>query len=239
MLSSPSTQAETHPGPDMMYHFPVYDRPFEYRPPTDSLTLVVETADYLLAEKPSGLLSVPGKSEPDCMESRVQAVYPEALTIHRLDMATSGLMIFARNKHAQRHLGLQFENRQTVKTYVAEISGQPSAQSGRINLPIWTDWPNRPRQKIDFETGRKAVTDWTVLKSGLRNTHLTLYPVTGRSHQLRLHMLCLGHPIIGDRLYSPEEVFKQSDRLHLHAQSLRFREPTGGAWVEYHSPCLF
>lgn len=222
-----------------MYDFPVYDRPFEYSPPTNALTITAETEDYLLADKPSGLLSVPGKSEPDCLEARVQSYCPEALTIHRLDMATSGLMLFAKNNHAQRHLGLQFEKRQTVKTYQAEIAGYPSAKSGRINLPIWTDWPNRPRQKIDFLKGRNAVTDWTVIRTGRDTTQVSLHPITGRSHQLRLHMLCLGHAIIGDRLYASDEIFLQSERLHLHAQSLKFREPSGGAWVEYHSPCPF
>ena len=222
-----------------MYDFPVYSRPFEYSPPNEALSVVSETDDYLLADKPAGLLSVPGKSEPDCLEARVQSYCPTALTIHRLDMATSGLMIFAKNKPAQRHLGLQFEKRQTVKTYQAEVAGQPNAESGRLNLPIWTDWPHRPRQKIDFQQGRNAVTDWTVIKRSSNTTHVGLYPVTGRSHQLRLHMLCLGHAIIGDRLYAADEIFQHSKRLHLHAETLKFREPTGGAWVEYHSPCPF
>jgi tRNA pseudouridine32 synthase/23S rRNA pseudouridine746 synthase len=222
-----------------MYNFPSYNRPFEYLPPRDPLSLLAETDDYLLVDKPAGLLSVPGKTEPDCLESRVQFYCPTALTIHRLDMATSGLMIFAKTKHAQRHLGLQFEKRQTVKTYLAKIAGHPVADSGRINLPIWTDWPNRPRQKIDYEKGRKAITDWTVMTPDREATLVRLHPVTGRSHQLRLHMLCMGHPIIGDRLYAPEKIYKQGNRLHLHAHSLKFREPTGGAWVNYTSPCPF
>jgi len=222
-----------------MYDFPVYNRPFDYTPPKSPLSLIAETEDYLLVDKPAGLLSVPGKSEPDCLEARVQSYCSDALTIHRLDMATSGLMIFAKTKHAQRHLGLQFEKRQTVKSYLAEIAGKPCAESGRINLPIWTDWPHRPRQKIDYEKGRAAVTDWTVLETKAATTRVSLHPKTGRSHQLRLHMLCLGHPILGDRLYAPEDIFTQSKRLHLHAHSLKFREPTGGAWVEYISPSPF
>lgn len=222
-----------------MYKFPVYDRPFDYAPPQTPLSVIAETEDYLLVEKPAGLLSVPGKSEPDCLEARVKSYCPEALTIHRLDMATSGLMIFAKTKHAQRHLGLQFEKRQTVKTYLAEISGKLPSDSGRINLPIWTDWPHRPRQKIDFKEGRRAVTDWVAIEFGPNKMRVSLHPLTGRSHQLRLHMLCLGHPIIGDQLYAPDNIFQQSQRLHLHAQNLKFREPTGGAWVEYKSPCPF
>ena len=222
-----------------MYDFPVYSRPLVYTPPSDPLSLIAETKDYLLVDKPAGLLSVPGKSEPDCLEARVQSYCPIALTIHRLDMATSGLMIFAKTKHAQRHLGLQFEKRQTIKSYLADIAEVPSYNSGRINLPIWTDWPHRPRQMIDFEKGRTAITDWVVTRSGRGETRVCLYPLTGRSHQLRLHMLCLGHPIIGDQLYAPDEVFERSQRLHLHAHSLKFREPTGGDWVEFKSPCPF
>ncbi len=222
-----------------MYDFPVYTRPFLYAPPKGPLSIIAETEDYVLVDKPAGLLSVPGKSEPDCLEARIHSYCQDALTIHRLDMATSGLMIFAKSKHAQRHLGLQFENRQILKTYMADIAGRPAAQSGRINLPIWTDWPHRPRQMIDFEKGRRAVTDWVVTDTKTEKTRISLHPVTGRSHQLRLHMLCLGHPIIGDQLYASDEVFQQSQRLHLHACSLKFREPTGGSWVEFKSPCPF
>ncbi len=223
----------------MPYDQPVYHRPFDYNPPQIPLTVISETADYLIIDKPAGLLSVPGKTYPDCMEARIKAYCPEALTIHRLDMATSGLMIFAKTKAAQRHLGLQFEKRQTQKTYIADVAGHVLAESGRVNLPIWTDWPNRPKQMIDFEKGRRAVTDWTVIHRKDDITRVSLHPVTGRSHQLRLHMTCLGHPMMGDRLYAPHKIFEQSKRLHLHAQHLRFREPTGGAWVEYEAPCPF
>jgi tRNA pseudouridine32 synthase/23S rRNA pseudouridine746 synthase len=223
----------------MPYKFPVYDRPFEYCPPTDPLKIITETDDYIIVDKPAGLLSVPGKSFPDCMEARVRAHCPEALTIHRLDMATSGLMVFAKTKHAQRHLGLQFEKRQTEKTYIADVAGHFEGESGRVNLPVWTDWPNRPKQMIDFNKGRHAVTDWTVIKRNNNTTRVSLHPVTGRSHQLRLHMLCLRHPILGDRLYAPDEVFQRSARLHLHSQCLRFREPTGGTRMAFEAPCPF
>lgn len=222
-----------------IYLQPVYDRPFIYAPPQTPFSIVSETSDYLIVDKPAGLLSVPGKTYPDCMEARVKAYCPDALTIHRLDMATSGLMVFAKHKAAQRHLGLQFEKRQTRKTYIADVAGQLDSISGRVNLPIWTDWVNRPKQMIDFDQGRKAVTDWVVDSLDKKRTRLYLYPVTGRSHQLRLHAVCLGHAIIGDRLYAPDDVFLASSRLHLHAAELSFREPTGGAYVSFTSPCPF
>ncbi len=223
----------------MSYEQPVYNRSFEYNPPSSPLSILSETQDYLIVDKPAGLLSVPGKQFPDCMETRLKEHAPEALTIHRLDMATSGLMVFAKNKAAQRHLGLQFEKRQTQKTYIADIATESLAKSGRVNLPIWTDWPNRPKQMIDFENGRRAVTDWTLIHSKDGQSRISLHPITGRSHQLRLHMACLGHPLIGDRLYAPDAIFERSTRLHLHAMTLRFREPTGGAWVEFTTECPF
>jgi len=221
------------------YQQPVYDRPFVYAPPHLPLSIIAKTADYLIVDKPAGLLSVPGKSHPDCMEARVKEYCPNALTIHRLDMATSGLMVFAKHKAAQRHLGLQFEKRQTRKTYIADVAGHLEARSGRVNLPIWTDWINRPKQMIDFEKGRNAITDWVVHTRYDDRTRLRLHPVTGRSHQLRLHSVCLGHAIIGDRLYASDQIFQASSRLHLHAAELSFRQPTGGEWVHFTSPCPF
>jgi len=223
----------------MPYQQPVYTRPFEYNPPNTPLTIIAETDDYLIVDKDAGLLSVPGKNHPDCLEARMKAYDPNALTIHRLDMATSGLMIFAKTKAAQRHLGLQFEKRQTQKTYIADIAGHMPFDSGQINLPIWTDWPNRPKQMIDFDKGRRAVTDWTICERQSDFTRLYLHPITGRSHQLRLHTTCLGHPILGDRLYAPDDIFNASNRLHLHAYKLRFRNPAGGEWMEYVSDCPF
>jgi tRNA pseudouridine32 synthase/23S rRNA pseudouridine746 synthase len=226
-----------------MYELPVYDRSFDYAPPHDPVSILAETADYILVDKPAGLLSVPGKTYPDCMEARVRDICSEALTIHRLDMATSGIMIFAKNKNAQRHLGLQFEKRHLRKTYLADISVRPTAHSGRINLPIWTDWPNRPRQMIDFKKGRRAVTDWVIYQKNEAlspdATRLSLHPITGRSHQLRLHMAIAGWPLLGDRLYAPDTVFEKSSRLHLHAYELSFRDPDGGAWVTCQAPCPF
>ena len=140
-----------------------------------------------MVAKPSGLLSVPGRGPhlADCLLARVQAVFPEALLVHRLDRDTSGVMVFALSPHAQRHLGLQFEKRQVKKTYVARVWGSMAEDAGTVDLPLIVDWPNRPRQKVDFEAGRAAVTDWTVVRRLEQETRVRLMPKTGRSHQLR------------------------------------------------------
>lgn len=200
-----------------------------YTPPQDPLVILHEDAEVLLVDKPSGLLSVPGKGEhlADCLLARVQAVFPEALLVHRLDRDTSGVMIFAMTPHAQRHLGLQFEKRMTRKTYVARVWGQPTEKSGTVDLPLIVDWPNRPLQMVCHETGKPAQTDWKVIKSDGETSRLRLFPKTGRSHQLRVHMLALGHPILGDPFYAtgPARAFP---RLMLHSEELRFNHPQGG-----------
>ncbi|WP_409433429.1 RluA family pseudouridine synthase [Litorimonas sp. RW-G-Af-16] len=220
----------------------MYDGPkreFVYAPPAGKIPIVHRGEDYLIIDKPAGLLSVPGKHDPDCVEARLRAVHPDALTIHRLDMATSGLMVFALTPHAQRHFGLQFENRQVQKTYVARVGGIVDGEGGIIDEPLIADWPNRPRQKVCYEHGKSAVTEWRVSSREDDVTRMTLYPKTGRSHQLRVHMAWLGHPILGDMIYAPDPLFLAADRLQLHAQKIRFREPTGGAWVEYEVPAPF
>lgn len=215
-------------------------RGFTYAPPSAPLHYHHVDDDIIIVEKPSGLLSVPGKNEPDCLEARIRADYPEALTIHRLDMTTSGLMVFARNAPAQRHIGLQFEKRIPKKIYEARIWGHPDKDEGQIDLPLITDWPNRPKQKVCHENGKAARTGWKVLaREEVGITRIALYPETGRSHQLRVHMLELGHPIIGDRLYAPDEAFKAAERLNLHATSLSLRHPNGGEWHEFSSVCPF
>ena len=166
----------------------------DYTPPDDPLEILHADHEVLVAVKPSGLLSVPGKGAhlADCLLSRVQAAYPEALLVHRLDRDTSGVMVFALTPHAQRHLGLQFEKRQVKKTYVARVWGRVAEKTGTIDLPLIVDWPNRPRQMVDHRE-RQACrqTEWRVLKTGERVTSrgLRLYPKTGRSHQLRVHCL--------------------------------------------------
>lgn len=214
-------------------------RPFSYDPPKEPLIYLYIDDDLIIVEKPSDLLSVPGKTEPDCLEARIRADYPESLTIHRLDMATSGVMVFARNANAQRHIGLQFEKRMTEKTYIARVSGHVKANQGQVDLPLITDWPNRPKQMVCPERGKPSLTGWKILEHEEKNTRLALYPKTGRSHQLRVHMLAIGHPILGDRLYADEETFMAAPRLQLHAHTLRLRKPTGGKWVDFESPCPF
>ena len=158
----------------------------------------------------------------------MQAVFPTALLVHRLDRDTSGVMIFALTPHAQRHLGLQFEKRQTQKTYVARVWGQVAEAKGTVDLPLIVDWPNRPRQMVDHENGRAAVTDWRRLKRSETETRMRLFPRTGRSHQLRVHMLAMGHPILGDPFYA-EGPARDFPRLMLHSEKLQFRHPDGGS----------
>jgi len=213
----------------------------EYQPPDVPLDILHDDHELLVVNKPHGLLSVPGRGPhlADCLLSRVQAVFPTALLIHRLDRDTSGVMVFALTPHAQRHIGLQFEKRQTKKIYVARVAGHVSAPSGQIDLPLIVDWPNRPRQKVCHETGKSAVTDWKRLKTDEHETRMRLMPKTGRSHQLRVHMLALGHPILGDPFYAEGTNLTDYPRLMLHAQELRLRHPDGGKGMAFKSPAPF
>ncbi|MCV6597833.1 MAG: RluA family pseudouridine synthase [Mangrovicoccus sp.] len=211
-----------------------------YNPPQTPLSILHQDHELLVVDKPSGLLSVPGKGAhlADCLLTRVQAVFPEALLVHRLDRDTSGVMVFALTPHAQRHLGLQFEKRQTKKIYLAEVDGALAEASGIIELPLIVDWPNRPLQKVDFETGKEAVTEWKRLRSGDGQSRVRLMPKTGRSHQLRVHMREIGHPILGDPFYGPETLGR-AERLMLHAYELRLRHPDGGRGMRFTAPCPF
>ena len=212
----------------------------DYDPPQTPLDILHQDHAILVVNKPAGLLSVPGKGEhlADCLLSRVQAAFPEALLVHRLDRDTSGVMIFALSPHAQRHLGLQFERRHVKKTYVARVWGEMAEKTGTVDLPLIVDWPNRPKQKVDFETGRPAQTDWRVVRVENGTTRLRLYPHTGRSHQLRVHMAELGHPILGDPFYATGPA-RDFPRLMLHAEALRIRHPDGGAGLSFSAPCPF
>ena len=206
----------------------------DYAPPDTPLDILHEDHEILAVNKPAGLLSVPGKGPElaDCLIARLEAAYPQVLLVHRLDRDTSGVMIFALTPHAQRHLGLQFEKRQTKKTYVARVAGRLEPKTGTVDLPLIVDWPNRPLQKVDHETGKPAVTDWRVLKAGDTESKVQLFPQTGRSHQLRVHMLALGHPILGDPLYAPDTA-SQYPRMMLHAEELRIRHPDGGIGTKF------
>ncbi len=205
-----------------------------YHPPDTPLDIVHEDHEVLAVNKPAGLLSVPGKGPDlaDCLLRRLETAYPQVLLVHRLDRDTSGVMIFALTPHAQRHLGLQFEKRQTRKTYIARVAGQLSPKTGTVDLPMIVDWPNRPLQKIDQENGKAAVTDWRVLKASAAESRVQLFPKTGRSHQLRVHMLALGHPILGDPLYAPSTA-DEYQRMMLHAEELRLRHPDGGKGMKF------
>ncbi len=211
-----------------------------YNPPQGPLAILHHDHELLLVDKPSGLLSVPGKGEhlADCLMTRVQAVFPEALLVHRLDRDTSGVMVFALTPHAQRHLGLQFEKRQMKKTYLARVFGRIEEKTGTVDLPLIVDWPNRPLQHVDFENGKQAVTDWRVLKYEDNATRVRLFPQTGRSHQLRVHMREIGHPILGDPFYATGKA-REAERLMLHAESLRLRHPDGGKGLTFKAKCPF
>ncbi|SHI02973.1 RluA family pseudouridine synthase [Marivita hallyeonensis] len=206
----------------------------DYAPPDTPLDILHEDHEILVVNKPAGLLSVPGKGPElaDCLIARLEAAYPQVLLVHRLDRDTSGVMVFGLTPHAQRHLGLQFEKRQTKKRYVARVAGLLKAKTGTVDLPLIVDWPNRPLQKVDHETGKPAVTEWRVLKAGDDESRVQLFPQTGRSHQLRVHMLALGHPILGDPLYAPETADRYP-RMMLHAEELRLRHPDGGRGMTF------
>lgn len=211
-----------------------------YDPPQDPLDILHRDHHLLLVNKPSGLLSVPGKGEhlADCLLTRIEAVFPEALLIHRLDRDTSGIMVFALTNHAQRHLNLQFEKRQVKKTYVARLHGEVEGNEGRVDLPLIVDWPNRPLQHVDHTNGKPSVTDWKVTRRSPGETRVRLFPQTGRSHQLRVHMKEIGHPILGDPFYA-EGAARAHPRLMLHAEELRFSHPEDGKGVRFRAKAPF
>ncbi len=181
---------------------------------------VLHADDRLVViNKPAGLLSVPGRTEPDCASARVQAIYPDALIVHRLDQATSGLLLFARGLEAQRELSADFAERRVGKLYVAVVAGHLQGE-GLIDLPLGADWPNRPRQQVDLEHGKPSQTRWRVLAHEAGHTRVALEPLTGRSHQLRVHLAHLGHAILGDSLYATPDVAAAAPRLLLHASEL-------------------
>ena len=212
---------------------------FDYRPPDVPLSVIYQDDLVIVADKPAGLLSVPGKLEgrKDCLESRLRAAFWDSLLVHRLDCDTSGVMIFARTKQAQGFLGQEFEQRRAKKVYVARVAGVMEADRGRVDLPIGADWEFRPRQKVDLENGRSAMTDFEVVARAEGETRVRLYPQTGRSHQLRVHMQALGHPILGDPIYS--ENSKAYSRLMLHAERLGLHHPGTKEWVEFQAACPF
>jgi len=196
----------------------------------------------IVVDKPSGLLSVPGRGAhlQDCMATRVQALFADALVVHRLDMATSGLMLLARGAAVQRALSRAFAQREVHKRYVAVVHGRIDTEQGEIDLPLIADWPNRPLQKVDHEHGKPSLTRWCVIgNADADRTRVELEPITGRAHQLRVHLLAIKHPILGDALYAPPEVRAGADRLLLHATQLRFAHPVSGEIVTIESTVPF
>ena len=210
------------------------------------LEVVFVDETLLVLDKPAGLLSVPGRGEDkqDCLSRRAQQQYPDALVVHRLDMSTSGLLVMARGITAQRSLNDAFAARSVHKRYEAMVSGVVSAPDSGwqlIDLPIALDWPNRPKRIIDAKLGKPSITRWQALaKDPLNNSsRLALEPITGRSHQLRVHLQALGHAIIGDMLYAPPQVAAQSNRLLLHACMLELAHPVNRQTMRFVSATPF
>lgn len=214
-----------------------------YAPPPDAgLEIVFADAALLVVNKPAGLLSVPGRGadKQDCLLTRVQTRFADALTVHRLDMSTSGLLLMARGAAMQSELSRLFRDRLVDKRYLAEVEGCLATDDGEVDLPLICDWPNRPRQKVDFTVGKRSLTRYRVLSRDPQSSssRVELEPVTGRSHQLRVHLATLGHPIIGDELYGSGSL-ESGERLRLHATELRFVHPLSGAPLHFHCEAPF
>jgi tRNA pseudouridine32 synthase/23S rRNA pseudouridine746 synthase len=197
-----------------------------------TLDLTYSDESLLVVNKPAGLLAVPGRGadKQDCLSVRLQQHFPDALVVHRLDMSTSGLMVFARGTEMQRRLSLMFQERQVVKRYVAVVVGKLEPDTGEVNLPIAADWPNRPLRKIDAVSGKPSLTRYRLLDHDGDTSRVELEPITGRTHQLRVHMSAIGHPILGDALYGDAS---SSPRLLLHATALGLLHPSTGATLHF------
>ena len=207
----------------------------------NELRILHVDAAWIFVDKPAGLPAVPGRAPglQDSVASRVQALQPLARIVHRLDMATSGLLLMAQGLQHQRQLSQAFAQRQVDKRYVALVAGDIDADSGQIELPLGPDWPSRPRQKVDREHGKPSLTLWRVLARGSGRTRLELQPQTGRTHQLRVHLAAIGHPILGDALYAPPESRHGAPRLMLHAWRLTLAHPVDGRLCTFESPAPF
>ena len=212
-----------------------------YAPPQGSLCYIHVDPDLVVIDKPAELLSVPGRGpeKADCALSRVQADHPEALTVHRLDMSTSGLLVFARSKQAQRRLSIQFEKGVIAKSYIADVWGTPVSDNGVIDLPLGQDWPNRPRQKVDHAKGKPSQTEYQALGTHDHGARLVLNPLTGRTHQLRLHLAAIGYPILGDDIYAHADALAAAPRLHLHATRIELMHPTSSDHLRFECACPF
>ena len=217
---------------------------FYYDPPIAPwLDILYQDEEIMVVNKPAELLSVPGKAPElfDSIITRIQWQYPYAETVHRLDMSTSGILVIALTKEAERELKRQFRERETSKRYIADVWGMMEEDGGIIDLPLICDWPNRPKQMVCFERGKSAKTAYRVLfRERSKNfTRVELTPITGRSHQLRVHLLSLGHVILGDRFYAEGEAFTCRDRLALHASELGFKHPITFKEMRFKAPLSF
>ncbi len=215
---------------------------FTYNPPNDPLDIIYEDEYFIVLSKPAELLSVSGRKpeHKDSLETRIIEKYPTAKIVHRLDMSTSGLMIMALDANTHRNLGVQFEHRKTKKIYIARVWGEIKEDNGHIDLPLICDWVNRPLQMVDHENGKPSQTNWKILEreeGGI--TRIALYPITGRTHQLRVHMAEIGHPILGDDFYAHEQAFKSANRLQLHAYKLMIYHPISGEQIWFEAACPF
>lgn len=221
--------------------------PFIYTPPAPGpLPVLFEDAALIALNKPEGLLSVPGRrvEHQDSLYTRIRALHPEAMVVHRLDLATSGVIVMAKTREANRALSWQFQRRTVEKTYEAVVEGVPAEASGCVDLPLICDWPDRPRQIVDPVQGKPSQTEWVALGaqdvSGRAGTRVRLRPLTGRSHQLRVHMAEMGHAIFGDRFYASEDGAAASKRLLLHAHVLTLTHPDDSArTLRFEAPCPF
>lgn len=196
----------------------------------EEIIILYEDDDLLLVRKPDLLLTIPGRHplNKDCMITRLQQNYPSASVVHRLDLDTSGIMVVPLNKPTHAHISRQFQERKVEKSYHAIVFGEVMQDTGAIELPIACDWDNRPRQMICHERGKSALTHFEVLERHGDRTRLLLKPVTGRSHQLRIHLREIGHPILGCDMYAHEEAYNMAPRLMLHATTLAFEHPATG-----------
>ncbi|KMV74012.1 bifunctional tRNA pseudouridine(32) synthase/23S rRNA pseudouridine(746) synthase RluA [Rosenbergiella epipactidis] len=213
-----------------------------YHPPLEPwLHILYQDEHIIVVNKPSGLLSVPGRlpEHNDSIMTRIQRDFPSAESVHRLDMSTSGVMVVALTKAAERELKRQFREREPSKTYIAQVWGQLVPDEGLVDLPLICDWPNRPKQKVCFETGKAAQTEWEVLARDDVSCRVQLKPITGRSHQLRVHMLAMGHPILGDYFYASPEAKALASRLLLHAERLTITHPVFGNSMTFKQPAEF
>lgn len=232
---------------------PAPPRTWRALPVPDGIAVLYADDVLLVLNKPAGLLSVPGRGpdNADCLSARAQAQYPDALIVHRLDMGTSGLLVLARGPEAQSRLSRAFAQRQVHKQYVAVVAGQPDTASADadgwsdIRLPLTVDWPNRPKSKVDFDIGKPSHTRWRALHTAPHpqlahgTTRLALEPVTGRSHQLRVHLQAIGHPILGDELYADNTALQAAPRLLLHACAIELPHPGNGQTIRFDCPPPF